>query len=199
MSDVVDCVRAEVWSLFPEVSEDLAGTYRTRGWIFPNHFEPMIKIAKGLCLKYGGDEEICKLACFLHDTGLVYKRTDLSPVGHESNSLEFARVVLGKYGVEADRVDLILRCIAATEVDFEPGDVNEKIVRSADILSQFYSVHFFAKAHFYPDWKMYLDFLEKKVERGFDKICFEDEVEEVRPIRDYFRFVLSEYRKYNSD
>jgi catalase len=36
-------------------------------------------------------------------------------------------------------------------------------------------MHFFAKAYFYETWEMYLEFLEKKLDAGFKKICFEDE------------------------
>jgi|APSaa5957512576_1039674.scaffolds.fasta_scaffold07242_1 HD superfamily phosphodiesterase len=199
MNDIINKVRKEVCDLFLEESEDIHATYRTGSWIFPNHFDPMIKISKDLCLEYGGDVEICELACLLHDAGLVYKREGKSSRGHEKNSLEFARKVLSKHGFEESKICMVLKCIEATEIKCNPNDVNEKIVRTADILSQYYSIHFFAKARFYSEWENYVKFLEKKVEKGFEKICFEKEREEARPIRDYLRMVLSEYKKYNSN
>jgi len=181
---LIENIKKEVVDLFPEKVGKLSGTYCTRGWIFPNHLNPMIDIAKELCLKYGGDVHICEIACLLHDTGLVYNRKSDNPLGHESNSLEFAKRILEKHKVEENKIDLILDCIKATEVDYEPTNINEKIVRTADILSQYYSIHFFAKAHFYPTWEMYLNFLEKKVNKGFNKICFEDEFIRSSPTSD---------------
>lgn len=199
MEEIINKIKKEVLYLFPGKSEKLSGRYCTRGWIFPNHFEPMIRIAKNLCSKYGGDKEICELACLLHDTGLIYKRKNESPKGHESNSLEFARKTLEKYEIEKEKISLVLKCIESTEYENEATGVNEKIVRTSDILSQYYSIHFFAKAHFYPDWEMYLKFLEKKINKGFEKICFDEEKREAKPIRDYFKKILLEYKKYNNN
>lgn len=197
MKAIIKQIKQDVLELFPENTTKSSQTYCTRNWIFPNHFEPMIQITKDLCLKYGGNQDICEIACLLHDTGLVYLRNKESPEGHESNSLKFAKKTLLQYNFKEEQIDVILKCIEATELDYEPNSINEKIVRSADILSQYYSIHFFAKAHFYPDWNMYLRFLEKKVTKGFDKICFDDEREEAKPIRDYLQKVLLEYKKYN--
>ncbi len=126
----------------------------------------MIDIAKKLCDKYGGDKEICEIACLLHDTGLVYERESKNPIGHESKSLKFAKIILLKYDYDKTKTKLVLDCIKATELDYIPETTEEKIVRTADILSQFYSMHFFAKAHFYEDWEMYLNFFEKKITKG---------------------------------
>lgn len=197
MNNIIAQIKQEVLDLFPENSEKLSGTYCRKNWIFPNHLEPMIEITKKLCLKYNGDQQICELASLLHDTGLVYKRDSENPKGHENNSLEFAEIILKKYKIDEEMKNSIINCIKATEIDFKPNEINEKIVRTADILSQYNSMHFFAKAHFYPDWNMYLNFFEKKVNKGFNKICFEDERKEIEPIHNYFKKILEEYKKYN--
>ncbi|MGV8171924.1 MAG: HD domain-containing protein [Candidatus Woesearchaeota archaeon] len=196
---IIKHVRQEVFDLFPKVADNRATVYCTSGWIFSNHLEPMIDIAKKLCAKYGGDEEICELACLLHDVGLVYKREGASPKGHESRSLDYAYNILKKYDASKELIDSVLGCIKVTEVDNEPSNINEKIVRSADILSQFWSMHFFAKAHFYEKWELYLEFFEKKVDKSFKKICFEDERKEIEPMREYFKDLINQYHKYNKN
>jgi predicted hydrolase (HD superfamily) len=190
-------IREEVVKLFPLDSAVRRRLYCTSKWIFPNHIDPMIDISNELCDKYGGDKEICEIACLLHDTGLVYKRVGKNPLGHEENSLEFANKILTKYGVDEEMITAILNCIKATKLDYIVKSTNEKIVRSADILSQFYSMHFLAKAHFYESWDLYLNFFEKKIVKGFDKICFEEEQKKVEPIRDYYLKIYENYKKYN--
>jgi HD superfamily phosphodiesterase len=193
----ISLIKEEVIKLFPTTTKNREKIYCTSTWIFPNHFNPMINIAKELCDKYGGDKEICEIACLLHDTGLVYERESKNPIGHESKSLKFASNILNKYNFSENKIELVLKCIKATEVDYEPETNEEKIVRTADILSQFYSMHFFAKAYQYETWEMYLNFFEKKISKGFDKICFEDEKDKVKPIRDYYIKILEEYKRYN--
>jgi len=193
----IEVIKEEVFNLFPSKNKEDKNIYCKREYIFPNHLEPMIDISKKLCDKYGGDKKICEIASLLHDTGLIYKRENKSPIGHESRSLEYAETILKKYKFEKKEIDLILNCIKATEVDYKPITNDEKIVRTSDILSQFYSMHFFAKAHFYEDWNIYLKFFEKKITKGFDKICFEDEKQEIKPIKSYYFKILKEYKKYN--
>ncbi len=190
-------IKEEVENLFPKKIKDPSKTYCTRNWIFPNHLNPMIKISKDLCIKYGGDKKICEIACLLHDTGLVYKRKTSSPEGHENNSIEFAKIILEKYKIQNTKVGEILNCIRATETSYIPKTINEKIVRTSDILSQYNGIHFFAKAHFYPTWEMYIKFLERKIAKGFDKICFKEEREKTKPIQNHLQLILSEYKKYN--
>ena len=111
--------------------------YTRKNWIFPNHLNIMADLCKKMCKKYGGDIDICILASLLHDTGLVYKRTGPSSKGHEKKSLEYALSILKKYGFSQKIISQILGCIKATNPKNKPKTVNEKIVRTADALSQF--------------------------------------------------------------
>jgi HD superfamily phosphodiesterase len=171
--------------------------YRSRNWIIPHHIMLSIDIAKKLCLKYNGNYQICKVALLLHDTGLIYKRDIKSPIGHEERSIEFAKEILEKLEIEEDIILQILLCINATDPSFEPKNINQKIVRSADALSQFESVHFFAKAYFYEDLDFFMNWFKKKIDKNFIKICFEEEKTKLIPIIDYYKKILDQYIEYS--
>ncbi|MFT4303536.1 MAG: HD domain-containing protein [Candidatus Woesearchaeota archaeon] len=180
----------EVYNLFPKEGDERKDMYKKRSWIFPHHINIMLEMAEKLCEKYQGNLRICQLAIILHDTGLVYNRSSDSSKGHEENSLKFAKIILTKYSLEMDE---ILECIKATEVNFVPKTINQKIVRTVDALSQFKSIHFIAKATFSGNFDNYLPWLRFKINKGFEKICFEDEKKEVEFIKKYFDEALRMY------
>ncbi len=191
-------VRKEVYNLFRDETDERKYLYTRRDWIFPNHFLIMVDLSKDMCKKYKGDELICELACILHDVGLVYKREKDSPEGHEERSLEYSKGILEKNKFSKEIVDQVLGCIKATDAEEEPNSTNAKIVRTADALSQFISVHFFAKAAFAGDWDYYQKWLKKKATNNFKKICFDDEKEIAKPIQKYILDALDMHDKYSS-
>jgi hypothetical protein len=197
MKALIQKVRDEVYNLFPADANSKSAMYRCRDWIFPNHFDIMLDLAKDLCVKYNGDFDICSLAILLHDTGLVYKRDTDSPLGHEERSLEFTKLTLSKFGADDALIDSVVACVVATDVSVEAVDVNQKIVRTVDAMSQYISVHFFAKAHFYEKWSIFIEFLQEKSGKGFNKICFEDERKQIEPIVAHMKQALFYYNKYN--
>lgn len=189
---LIQDIRKEVYSLFEKHKKN---KYHEPSWIFPNHFDIMINLAKDMCKKYKGDIEICEIAVLLHDTGLVYKRNKKSPKGHEDRSIEFANLILTKYNY--NKKQEVIKCILATDAKENPKFVNEKIVRTADALSQFISIHFFAKATFAEDWEFYKYWLEKKAKNNFKKICFPEERKKAKPVRDYIMNAIKLYNKMN--
>lgn len=198
MKKKIDLIRDEVYSLFKEDKGEKKYLYVRRDWIFPNHFDVMIDLVKDMCGKYGGDFDICKIASLLHDTGLVYGRESASPAGHEERSIDYALKIMTKYEFSDEIKNEVVECIRATDAKENPTGTNQKIVRTADALSQFISVHFFAKAAFSGDWEFYSEWLEKKATNNFKKICFEDEKKIALPIRDYIINAVELYKKHNN-
>lgn len=188
---------SEVYSLFKEDNNKKQFQYVRKNWIFPNHINIMIEIIKKLNSKYKGNLEICVLAAILHDTGLVYKRNSSSTAGHEERSIKYAKKILKKYEYPENKIIKIINCIRSTRFENKPTNINEKIVRTADSLSQFISIHFFAKAAFSQDINTYINWLKNKVEKNYQKICFKDEIEQAKPIRNYILRAIKMYYKCN--
>mgnify|MGYP001577698988 FL=1 len=193
MHSIIKSVYDSVVELFPEDSGKRELLYVRRNWIFPNHIDIMLDLINDMCSRYGGDIVVCPLAAILHDTGLVYKRTSASSENHEKRSLEYAEQILKKHNIDANIIKSVLACISATEPKNEPKNVNEKIVRTADALSQFISVHFIAKAAFSESIEEYFLWLSKKLDTNFNKICFEQEQKKASPILEYYKEALKRY------
>lgn len=197
MNQKIKKIYSEVYSLFKNDTDKKEYQYVRRSWIFPNHIDVMLDIVKKLYLKYGGDLEVCLLAAILHDVGLVYKRNISSPVGHESRSIEYAEKILKKHKYPESEIRKIVDCIKSTKPESKPKNMNEKITRTADSLSQFKSIHFFAKAAFSQDFKEYVKWLEGKVKKDFQKISFSDEKKEVQLTKEYILKAIKLYYKNN--
>ena len=127
--------------------------------------------------------------------GSCTKRDAQGPEGHEERSSEYSKLLLKRHGFDTKNTEQILRCITATKHGVpEPNNVNEKIVRSADVLSQFLSCHYLAKAAFFTgDFGEYLDWLEERVE-NCKKISFEDERKETEHAYQYLKQAVHSYR-----
>lgn len=193
----VEIVRKEVYNLFLDETGERRFSYVRRNWIFPNHFDIMLDLVENMVEKYGGDKEICKLGVLLHDTGLIYGRESSDPKGHENRSVEYAKKIFKKIRLTEQKKNEVIECIEATDAKEEPETLNAKIVRTADALSQFISIHFFAKSAFSGDWNTFHNWLKKKATNNFKKICFEDEKKMAEPVRDYILNAFELYEKHN--
>ena len=72
-------------------------------------------------------QEVLLLAAWLHDTG--YTETY---AGHEEKSVEIASNWLQENGADEETIEEVSRCIRATKMGVEPGDILEKIIKDAD-------------------------------------------------------------------
>ena len=187
MQQIIKQIKEQVHELFQENHKN---KYQNPEWIFPNHIDPMIEICNELCEKHNGNKEICELACILHDTGLVYKRTQESPVGHEERSVEYACKIFEEFFIDKQMKEDIINCIIATECKGEVDNINERIVRTADNLSKFITPHFFAKACFSGNWEDYSEWLKNKVSKSYANICFKEEQEEIREVKNWILSIL---------
>lgn len=196
--DKIQEIKKEIYLLFKENTKN---EYTNPDWIFPNHLDIMSDLVKEMCEKYGGNILVCELAVLLHDVGLVYKRETQSSEGHEKRSIEYAREILKKYEIPDNISKEVIECIVSTEKDEkgEPKSINARILRTADILSQFISVHYFAKASFFNNWEFFIEWMNDRVESCYSKISFEDERKIAKPIRDYMLNAIALYEKYKKD
>ncbi|MFT4244604.1 MAG: HD domain-containing protein [Candidatus Woesearchaeota archaeon] len=198
MEKLIDDVYQEVYNLFRKDEGIKKYQYTRRDWIFPNHFEIIIDLVKDMCNKYGGDKDICILGALFHDTGLVYGREQASSLGHEEKSVEYTKLVLNKFNVDKKIIEKVVECVKASEPDYDTELIEGKIVKTADALSQYTSIHFIAKAHFAEDWDSFIPWLKKKVSKNYKKICFEEEMKKALVIRDYYLDIIEKYEKYNT-
>jgi len=196
--DKLKDIKREIYLLFKNNAKN---EYTDPNWIFPNHFDIMSDLAKEMCEKYGGNVLVCELAILLHDVGLVYKRENQSSEGHEKRSIEYAKKILKNYEISEDISKEVIECIISTEKDGkgEPKSINAKILRTADILSQFISVHYFAKASFFNNWNFFMKWMRNRIESCYNKISFEDEKKIAKPIVDYMLNAIELYDKYNKN
>jgi HD superfamily phosphodiesterase len=185
-------IKKEVYLLFEDNTKN---EYQKANWIFPHHFDIMKDMVKEMCHKYGGDLNICLAAVYLHDTGLVYNRSEESPKGHEKRSIDYSTILLHKLEVDNNTIQRINECITETCSKQEDSSIEAKILNSADALSKFKSVHFFAKASFFGDWNFFASWTINKINKSFEKIAFEDEINAIKPIRDYMIEIFNLYEK----
>jgi len=196
--DKIKKIKQEVYLLFKENTKN---EYLNPDWIFPNHLDIMSDLVKNMCKKYGGDILICELSVLLHDVGLVYKRETPSPEGHEKRSIEYAKDILKRNKITKEISDEVIECIASTEKDEneKPKSLNAKILKTADILSQFISIHYFAKASFFNNWEFFVEWMRDRIESCYGKICFEDERKIAKPIKDFMINAIELYDKYKKN
>lgn len=172
--------------------------YLHRQWFFPNHIDIMLDLVGTLRESFypNANLEVSLFAALLHDAGLVYERTDRSPVGHENRSVEYATLILKKYGFDDVFIEKVCAAIAATEPDITPESEEAIIVRNADAYSHLTSMHFFAKAHFADDLLWYIDWFEKKIHGSLKKLTIPQLIEEKKPLIAEYDKLLELYRSH---
>ena len=138
--------------------------------------------------------DVALFAALLHDAGLVYKRTDRSPMGHENRSVEQAATTLKNHGLSDDFIQKVCTAIAATEPDVTPESEEAIIVRNADAYSHLSSIHFFAKAYFADDLLWYIDWFDKKIHGSLKNLTISQLIEEKQPLVTGYEKLLELYR-----
>jgi len=177
--DKLKAIKQEVYLLFKNNEKN---EYTNPDWIFPHHFDVMADLVEDMCKKYGGNLTICTLAVYLHDVGLVYQRKEDSPVGHEERSIEYSEKLLRERGLSGEVVKEVIECINQTSLSDDSASINAKIVNTADAVSKFITLHYFAKSSFFGNWDFFYSWARKKLEKSLKKIHFEQEREMVMPI-----------------
>ncbi|APY11428.1 phosphohydrolase [Seonamhaeicola sp. S2-3] len=88
--------------------------------------EKSLELAE-LCNVTDADKELLALSSWLHDTGFIKGCKN-----HEKNSAKIAREFLESKKYPADKIEAVCQLIMATEIDYEPKTLLEKIIRDAD-------------------------------------------------------------------
>ena len=119
--------------------------------------------------------------------------------GHEIRSIEYAKEILEKNNFPQEIINEVIECVLSTDKNEKgkPKSINAQILRTADILSQFISVHYFAKASFFNNWDFFLGWMDDRIENCYNKLCFDDERKMAEPIKDYLMNAMIMYKKYN--
>ncbi|SHI65426.1 Pycsar system effector family protein [Pseudozobellia thermophila] len=94
------------------------------------HTQRVVKSSKEMLQSYNLDEldsNAIVLAAWLHDIGYTE-----GPEDHERKSCEIASAFLREQGCEAPLIDKVCKLIMATQLEHEPQDLLEEIIRDAD-------------------------------------------------------------------
>jgi len=174
--------------------------YLHRQWFFPNHIDLVLENIQKFQAKYYpyADLKIALFAGLLHDAGLVYKRTETNPDGHENRSCEYAKMLLTQFGCTAEFIASVCEAIEATDSRTPPTTDEALLVRNADAYSHLTSIHFFAKAYFAEDVEMFIEWFTKKIEGTISKITIQDLIDETLPIVASYRKMLTTYNSNKS-
>ena len=95
------------------------------------HTEQVVKAVQEIAGASGlseEDTEIITLAAWFHDLGYtkVY-------VGHEQESKKMADAFFSEMGVAREKIEKILALIEATRLDVEPSNIDEQVIKDADL------------------------------------------------------------------
>ena len=190
----------EVVSIYPEDDKNPKLRYVNKRWIFPNHIDIVIDSALKFVEEYypEANREIVFLAALLHDTGLVYERTEDDSAGHEERSIKYATEILQKYNYSKDFISKVTQAISATEPENTASSIESKIVRTADAYSHFISIHFFAKSNFTEEWDRFIKWFARKIDSTYMKLELEEVKKEIEPIYNHYKNAIDMYFTRNN-
>lgn len=191
----------ELYNLHPDNKEEQKYLYLNRQWFFNNHINIVLQNIIRFSKKYYPSSllSVSLYGGLFHDAGLVYKREQSSPAGHENRSVEYAEQILKKLGYDTKFIDQVSECILATEIDYIPKNNEAFIVRNADAYSHMISLHFFAKANFTTHIADFIDWFEKKISITYKKLSIVELKNELLPTYLLYENAIKVYRNNNSD
>lgn len=119
-------------------------------WFYQMHQTDIIKSAKKLLKLYPkADRKIVLISCWLHDIAYYSAKNwqDILKIRkiHHIKGAEIAERFLGKYGLKKEEILKIKNCILRHRNinNYQPKNLEEKIVAVADTLSHFESLFYF--------------------------------------------------------
>lgn len=112
----------------------LAGDASSHGF---DHAERVWKLCRHIGLAEGADLEILRPAAYLHDIGRPEEKASGGEVCHAVAGAEKARRILEQNGVDRERIERIVHCIASHRFrrnGEQPGTLEARILFDADKL-----------------------------------------------------------------
>lgn len=156
---------------------------------FKYHVLSVVKNALLLAEKLNADKEVTEVAAYLHDIGRASNWKGVDYLGfpsssdgkekqavsdvHHTVSAEKAKEILSEIGYDIEFIKKVENCILSHRGSSDPAPktVEEKIVASADAMSHYDSfpllVIAFSKSA--KTFEELIDFLERKMQRGWEK------------------------------
>ncbi len=159
-------------------------------WLVDNHVFVVAQNASILAKKYGGNEELARVAALLHD--IADTKTQRSDAKHEELSMQMARKFMEEAGYSEVEIKLVVDDAIRYHSCYEgehPNSLEGKILSTADSLA-----HLKTDFYIFATWALGRDmtfdeikkWTLKKIDRDLNNKIFFDEVrEEVKP--DYER------------
>ena len=158
---------------------------------FPYHFVAVVRYAKVLAKKQGGNIEVVLLSAWLHDIGsIIHGRQD-----HHLTGAKIARKKLESLDYPKEKIELIAKCILNHRGSQNNArkTIEEKIIADADALSNFDNLSGIFKAAFVYEnleqGKAQKSVLQK-FENKWKKLHFESSREIIRPKYEAIRLLL---------
>lgn len=138
--------------VFDLLKDNLSNLYTYHNF---NHTQKVVAAAKNLIHNEkvnDYDAEAILVASWFHDTGYIKGFTN-----HEEASIVIAKKFLSDNGKEEQFIDKVTSLIRATEVNYEPQNISEKIIKDADY-SHFASEDYLATCQLLrEEWKLTQD------------------------------------------
>jgi uncharacterized protein len=116
-----------------EVKTILSDSMPSHDW---EHTKRVFKLAIHIGQKEGADMEILKLAALLHDIGREEQRSSNGQICHAEKGAEMARDILKRRGLEDEKVEKVVHCIAVhrSKSDKKQRSLEAKVLYDADKL-----------------------------------------------------------------
>lgn len=165
-------------------------------WMYDNHVLWVADKAHEYSKRFGGNADIAVAGALLHDIADTVIPRD-NPKS-EQESLQIGRMLCEKAGYDTPEVELIVddivlkhSCRDGVVPDSHEGKVMASADSAAHFLTDFY-LHAFSAGTNFGDYKWQMGWVRQKIEKDFHKKIFFDEVkEEVRPVYDALRLIVS--------
>jgi putative nucleotidyltransferase with HDIG domain len=165
-------------------------------WAYPNHVLVVANLTEKIARTQGANIELAVAGALLHDIAdAVMAR--VTP-DHEAKSLAMADGLLQESGFSEDETDFIVNEIIEPHSckELMPVKLEGKVMATADgaahFLTDFYPL--FCWRHYGPqdDYKVFKDWMLRKMEKDFTKKLFFDDVkQEVLPHYEALKLVFS--------
>jgi len=131
-----------------------------------SHIVSTVKYARLLSEKLGANSEVTELAAWLHDIAAIKGKTE----NHEKKGASMAEDILKEHGYDTKTIEAVKECILQHMDDGNPISKEQKILASADGLSDFDNFELTCYRFYKKHGNKARDLILDKYERAYKKI-----------------------------